>query len=129
MLGCGHAPAGWPHHSVSALLWIHGGCYVIGSAQQDDKLSHSLTRRCRRLAKGQDWSPRWSTAWRPRTHIPAAIDDGAAAVSCPRRVGRSPRAVRQAGTSDLCSSGGIFVVHVNGRRGNPKRCGHDWAIR
>jgi acetyl esterase/lipase len=29
---------------VRARVWIHGGCYVIGSASQDDKLCHRFAR-------------------------------------------------------------------------------------
>jgi acetyl esterase/lipase len=38
-----HRPVG-VSQPTPALLWIHGGGYVIGSAQQDDKLCHRFTR-------------------------------------------------------------------------------------
>lgn len=31
--------------AAPALLWIHGGGYVIGTAQQDDRLCHRFSRR------------------------------------------------------------------------------------
>ena len=37
-------PAGVPE-PMPALLWIHGGGYVIGTAQQDDRLCGSFSRR------------------------------------------------------------------------------------
>jgi acetyl esterase/lipase len=38
-----HRPVG-VSHPAPALLWIHGGGYVLGTAQQDDALCHRFTR-------------------------------------------------------------------------------------
>lgn len=47
-----------------ALLWIHGGGYVLGTAQQDDRLCHQLSKT---------WaspSHRWNIGWHPNIRIP-----------------------------------------------------------
>ena len=55
-----------PGHTAlgPALLWIHGGGYVLGHAAMDDK-------HCRRPAdKVGALSRRWNIAWRPSIPIP-----------------------------------------------------------
>ena len=69
-----HRPLGL-QTPAAAMLWIHGGCYVIGSAAQDDEL-------CRRFARTLGIvvaSVEYRLA--PEHPYPAALDDCAAALN------------------------------------------------
>jgi acetyl esterase/lipase len=69
-----HRPPGL-QTPAAAMLWIHGGCYVIGSAAQDDEV-------CRRFARTLGIvvaSVEYRLA--PEHPYPAALDDCAAALS------------------------------------------------
>jgi acetyl esterase/lipase len=69
-----HRPPGL-QTPAAAMLWIHGGCYVIGSAAQDDEL-------CRRFARTLGIvvaSVEYRLA--PEHPYPAALDDCAAALN------------------------------------------------
>ena len=59
-----HRPPNVDAGTGPALLWIHGGGYVIGSPTQDDVI-------CRRFAKSSgSRSPPSSIGWHPKTLIP-----------------------------------------------------------
>jgi acetyl esterase/lipase len=69
-----HRPSGL-QTPAAAMLWIHGGCYVIGSAAQDDEV-------CRRFARTLGIvvaSVEYRLA--PEHPHPAALDDCAAALN------------------------------------------------
>ncbi|BCP08010.1 esterase [Mycobacterium paraintracellulare] len=62
----------WPvgvTEPTPALLWIHGGGYVIGSAKQDDALCHRFTRELGIAVASVDYR------LAPEHPYPAALDD------------------------------------------------------
>ncbi len=63
-----HRPLG-SNAPLAALLWIHGGCYVVGSASQDDKLCHRFARTLGIMVASVDYRVA------PEHPYPAALDD------------------------------------------------------
>lgn len=59
----------------AALLWIHGGCYVIGSAAQDDKLCGRFARALGIVVASVEYRVA------PEHPYPAALDDCATALN------------------------------------------------
>ncbi len=57
-----------------ALLWIHGGCYVIGTAAQDDRVCRSFAQRLGAVVASVDYR------LAPEHPYPAAVDDCVAAL-------------------------------------------------
>jgi acetyl esterase/lipase len=53
----------------AALLWIHGGCYVIGCARQDDKLCQRFARALGVVVASVEYRVA------PENPYPAALDD------------------------------------------------------
>ena len=69
-----HKPAALAAPSA-ALLWIHGGCYVIGSAAQDDKLCGRFARALGIVVASVEYRVA------PEHPYPAALDDCTAALN------------------------------------------------
>jgi acetyl esterase/lipase len=63
-----HRPVG-ATSPLPALLWIHGGCYVVGSASQDDKLCHRFARTLGIMVASVEYRVA------PEHPYPAALDD------------------------------------------------------
>ena len=63
-----HRPAGLADLSP-AVLWIHGGCYVIGCAAQDDKLCQRFARALGVVVASVEYRVA------PENPYPAALDD------------------------------------------------------
>lgn len=54
---------------LAALLWMHGGCYVLGSASQDDELCHRFAHTLGFVVASVDYRVA------PEDPYPAALDD------------------------------------------------------
>lgn len=63
-----HRPIG-PRAPLAALLWIHGGCFVLGSASQDDKLCQRFARTVGIMVASVEYRVA------PEHPYPAALDD------------------------------------------------------
>lgn len=68
-----HRPAGLVSPSP-ALLWIHGGCYVLGSARADDKLCKRFAQKLNIVVASVEYRVA------PENPYPAALDDCVAAL-------------------------------------------------
>lgn len=64
-----HQPEGRAHGTRPALLWIHGGGLVVGSARQDDGLCPRTAARLNAVVVSVDYRLATENPW------PAAIDD------------------------------------------------------
>lgn len=64
-----------PANPTPALLWLHGGGYVLGTARQDDRLCRRLAALLGATVAALDYR------LAPRHPYPAALDDGAAALT------------------------------------------------
>jgi acetyl esterase/lipase len=64
-----HEPAEPPPSSPPALLWVHGGGHVLGSAAQDDPLLQDLVARTGCVAAAVEWRRA------PEDPYPAAVRD------------------------------------------------------
>ncbi|HEU4332643.1 MAG TPA: alpha/beta hydrolase [Lapillicoccus sp.] len=69
-----HEPAQAPPSSPPALLWVHGGGHVLGSAAQDDPLLQDLVARTGCVAVAVEWRRA------PEDPYPAAVHDAYAAL-------------------------------------------------
>lgn len=69
-----HHPPG-TSGATPALLWLHGGAYVLGTARQDDRLWRRIAAMLGATVAALDYR------LAPRHPYPAALDDGAAALS------------------------------------------------
>jgi acetyl esterase/lipase len=63
-----------PAANSGALLWIHGGGYVLGSARQDDELCRRLAKELRITVGSVEYR------WAPEHPFPAALEDCYAAL-------------------------------------------------
>lgn len=68
-------PQNPPAHPAPALLWIHGGGYVMGSAAQDDRLCRRFSDELGATVASVDYR------LAPRNPYPAALDDCWAALT------------------------------------------------
>lgn len=68
-----YRPAG-VDHAVPALLWLHGGGFVLGDAYQDEKANLALVRELGIAVASVDYR------LAPDEAFPAALDDGVAAL-------------------------------------------------
>lgn len=100
----------WPQQRTSraALLWVHGGGYVIGRARMDDQHCADTAARLGVLVVSVDYR------LAPRHPFPAALDDAAGAwrwlLACAEQLGVDPGRLAIGGQS---AGGGIAASLVN----------------
>ncbi len=99
---------------VPALLWLHGGGYIIGDAYQDEKANLALARAVGIAVVTVDYR------LAPDDHFPAAVDDGLAALHWLHRTAdelgvRSDRlAVGGASAGGGLAAGVVLAAHDRG---------------
>ena len=77
-----HRPSGAGDGPLPALLWIHGGGYVLGMAAQDDRLCREYAHSLGALVVAVDYRSA------PEHPFPAALQDCHDALGVARRAGR-----------------------------------------
>ena len=100
-----------PDATGAALLYLHGGGYVIGSARSGAGLAAALARRTSAVAYSLDYR------LAPEHPFPAAVQDGLAAYRALLDAGHEPERLVVAGDS---AGGGLALALLAGRpRGGP----------